>query len=305
MSAADPCELSVIVASHHHWPAAQPCLEALAPQLAALGGRVELLVLVAEPDGITDEELATRPYARRLVFPEASVFRLRLEGVRAARGAIVAITEDHCVPAADWVEQTLRAHREFPLAGVIGGAVTNDSTATAAMRASFLMTFSEYHPPLPERPGQRVPLAANLSFKRWALPREGELPEGYLELQHIRGLMDQDLAALWGDSVVLHVQPYRRLESLVVHFHNGRTTTGLLAESMNEEELAKRRHHSLRQPALTLEQLRHHASQKPGVAAQLDRFTRLWVACLAWSHCLGEMVGLVTRSAGNSPSALE
>ncbi|HMJ07894.1 MAG TPA: glycosyltransferase [Pyrinomonadaceae bacterium] len=49
--------------------------------------------------------------------------RRRAIGLRHARGKIIAMTEDHAVPAADWIEQIFAAH-EQPY-DVIGGAIEN------------------------------------------------------------------------------------------------------------------------------------------------------------------------------------
>lgn len=49
--------------------------------------------------------------------------RRRAVGLALARGEIIAMTEDHAVPADDWCEQILKLHRK-PY-GVIGGAIEN------------------------------------------------------------------------------------------------------------------------------------------------------------------------------------
>lgn len=47
-------------------------------------------------------------------------------GVRASSGSYIALLDDDCRPAADWVDKILTAHRECPTAGVIGGRVLLD-----------------------------------------------------------------------------------------------------------------------------------------------------------------------------------
>jgi hypothetical protein len=45
------------------------------------------------------------PDVRWISRPGESVFQLRSAGYDACRGEIVAVTEDHCRPAADWIER--------------------------------------------------------------------------------------------------------------------------------------------------------------------------------------------------------
>ena len=50
----------------------------------------------------------------------------RNAGVELARGAIIALTDDDCVVADDWIAAIHRAHDAFPTAACIGGAVDLD-----------------------------------------------------------------------------------------------------------------------------------------------------------------------------------
>jgi hypothetical protein len=49
--------------------------------------------------------------------------RRRAAGLSSARGRVIALTEDHAIPAADWCERILAAHEKSP--GIVGGAIEN------------------------------------------------------------------------------------------------------------------------------------------------------------------------------------
>jgi hypothetical protein len=117
---------------------------------------------------------------RLIAVAGASVFELRARGTAQAGGGIVAWTEDHCRPSADWCERTLLAHARHPEADLIGGAVINGSVDSVIDWANFLCTFAPFLPPLEHPPLGRVPVAANLSLKRRAMP-PGDIGPGFIE----------------------------------------------------------------------------------------------------------------------------
>ena len=53
--------------------------------------------------------------------PESGLNRARNRGVKESNSAIILLIDDDCIPAANWIEQVLFAHDQFPKAGVIGG----------------------------------------------------------------------------------------------------------------------------------------------------------------------------------------
>ena len=105
--------ISVIVATIERWPAIQPCLERLAPQIEAAGG--ELIAADGTPDGsgIPLNPPTNGACTVRLAAPGLSVLALRALGADASRGDIIAFTEDHCVVGADWVEATRELRKAF------------------------------------------------------------------------------------------------------------------------------------------------------------------------------------------------
>lgn len=91
--------------------------------------------------------------------------RRRSAGLMLSRGRIIAMTEDHALPAEDWVEQVVAAHEQpYP---VIGGAVENGVDAVIN-RAVYFCDFGRYGRPFEPGPVNYVS-DVNLAYKRDAL----------------------------------------------------------------------------------------------------------------------------------------
>jgi hypothetical protein len=91
--------------------------------------------------------------------------RRRAVGLALAKGRLVAMTEDHAVPAPDWCRQIVAAH-EQPYA-VIGGAIDN-AVDRPLNWALYYCDFGRFGRPLPNR---RAAYASdvNVAYKRSAL----------------------------------------------------------------------------------------------------------------------------------------
>src|SRR5258706_8817888 len=137
--------LSIAIAATQPWPAARVCLDSLYAQARRAGAEI----IVADGTGRSLPADSSYPEIRRLEAPGRTVFQLRALAMAAAAGEIVAVTEDHCRVASDWCEAILRAHREFPEAAVIGGAVDNGSTGCLADWANFLPSNDRFISPPP------------------------------------------------------------------------------------------------------------------------------------------------------------
>jgi hypothetical protein len=148
-----------------------------------------------------------------------------------AAGEIVAWTEDHCLPAPDWCEKIREAHERNPDAEMIGGAVVNGSQDNPMDWANFLCTFGPFVPPIKRPPGQRVPAVANLSMKRRAIP-SGPIRAGFIEIVCAARLLLAGRVRFDDRIQVTHVQSWGFWGTFAAHFHNGRSTNGLLADTM-------------------------------------------------------------------------
>lgn len=141
------------------------CLNALVKQQDV----PQMEVIVPLDDRLTGEaeRLATMPNVRAIrVNGQRTYAELRALGVQQARGRIVALTEDHCIPRPAWCLRMLEAHREHVAA--VGGAVEKYGPDTVLNWAFYLADYARYMNPLPA--GQVLHLSdCNVSYKRAAL----------------------------------------------------------------------------------------------------------------------------------------
>ncbi len=91
--------------------------------------------------------------------------RRRAAGLQLARGQIIAMTEDHALPADNWVREIFAAH-ERPHA-VIGGAIEN-AVDRPLNWALYYCDFGPYGRPLSEGEAEHIS-DVNVSYKRDAL----------------------------------------------------------------------------------------------------------------------------------------
>src|SRR5262245_3037503 len=102
-------ELSVVVVVLEGGTSLKRCLESLASQSS---GNVEIVVPWDSTHGPipgfggVSEAVQFLPVEGPRTFAE-----LRSFGIRNSRGAIVALTEDHCVPADDWCRTIITQHQ--------------------------------------------------------------------------------------------------------------------------------------------------------------------------------------------------
>lgn len=283
--------LTVLLATHHPWPAVQTCLEPLTEQAHRLG----VQVVVADGDGRGLP--ADHPFAEHLVVPGADVFTLRATALAHARGDVIALTEDHCAPANDWCDRILAAHEEHPGADVIGGAVDNGTPRGIADRANFFFTFGEFVAPIRQDLVTRCPPPANVSIKRRVLDTATGEP-GWLELVAVPHAFRAGRVALDDRIRVCHHQPVTTRKALAAHFHNGRSSSGLVVAARRGATVpaAVRRWGVLGTESLRVLWRKGHrrAVLRDGAA----------VLAVSLAHCCGELVGLV-RGPGNSAHRLD
>jgi hypothetical protein len=291
--------LSVVVATTHAWPSLKACLEILLPQCEALG--VELLIADSTGEGLPDPLPQAFCNIRHLVVPGASVFELRARATEAASGQIVAWTEDHCRPAPDWCAKICEAHARTPEACIVGGAVINGSREEFTDWASFLCTFGPFLPPFKNPPRKRAPAVANLSMKRRAIPA-GPIRAGFIELICQTRLLASGRVRFDEDIQVTHVQSFGWGGTFAAHFHNGRSTTGLLADKVCGWRRLRQMLICFVMPA---EVMRTSVTPLLGTSRVPWRRHLPLMLALAVAFSAGELVGLAVKGAGRSPHLLE
>jgi hypothetical protein len=301
-SIGNPCPpLSIVLATTDPWPAVKDCLDRLCPQAEVLG--VEIIVGDSTGRGLPDPVQDDHRSVRWMKIPGASVFELRARGVEEACGEIIALSEDHCLPSHDWCERILAAHAEQPSAMSVGGAVLNGSTRSLMDWANFFLTFGPFVPPLQVEKIERVAPAANVSFKRHCIPRS-PLEPGWIEMVLEAHLQGQKQDGFDERIVVTHVQSHCFFGALATHFHNGRSTAGLIVKEMNSQSRRDRIKRCFILPWEILRTTLQTLRGKPALA-------RIVAACflpmvlLACCHAAGELTGLLFRGAGNSPKYLQ
>ena len=90
--------------------------------------------------------------------------RLRAVGLLNSKGSIVAMTEDHAIPNADWCDQIVRCHTENSQYSVIGGAIEN-AIDRPLNWAWYYCDFGRYGRPFAS--GERDYISdVNVSYKR-------------------------------------------------------------------------------------------------------------------------------------------
>lgn len=129
--------VTVVVASRRERALLDACLASLRPQCREHGAGI-VVARAGTPQEVAELGRAY-PDVRFVAAPgDATIPQLRGQGLAEADGDIVALTEDHCVAAPDWVAQFAAAPRG---SDVVGGAMGNARRERALDWAAY---FSEY-----------------------------------------------------------------------------------------------------------------------------------------------------------------
>ena len=226
--------LSIILAATHSWPEFGVSLNALYDQATAVGA--EIIVADQTRHALPDDHETRFPGVVWIKKPDCSIFQLRALGLERSRGEIVAITEDHCRPAADWCARILEAHRKHPEAAMIGGGTDNGSRDEVISWASFLLGNAAVMTPVERRWQDKAALQINVSYKRPFIP--AECPDyGFMEWMHNRDLQRKGEKLVADDSLLVeHVQPFDFHQACAAHFHAGRTVAGFRRQEMTAAE---------------------------------------------------------------------
>ena len=172
--------VSVVVASNRSPELLFACVQSLLPECREL--EAELVVARDGTDAAAEHLRHEFPEVRLVtVAAGASIPRLRGEGMSAAGGKRVALTEDHCIARPGWLRALVSGLEQG--ADVVGGGMGNARRSRAVDWAAY---FSEYGFFSSTRPGEGpdTPLltGANVAYgskvvdevTRWALEGEWE-----------------------------------------------------------------------------------------------------------------------------------
>lgn len=147
------------------------------------GHTCEVVLVDRRPDDGVAAEIRRRHPSVLLLRAKAtaSLPQMRTLALDHSSGDIVAVTEDHCVPASGWLASIAAAMRD-PTVVAVGGPVENGVRDTSFDWATFLCEYSAFSPPAPEGDTDLLP-GMNVAYRRAALsalPRE-RLLEGFWE----------------------------------------------------------------------------------------------------------------------------
>lgn len=197
----------MVIASIVGAPFIDECLDSLALQAKSCSAEV---IIVA---------CGTAEYATRITskFPWVRVIQraeretvpdLRRHGVEEAGGNIVAIIEEHCVAAPDWLQQAIQAHESGDF-GVIGGPVAACAYTRLRDWAVYFCEYNNYLPPWQEG-GAHDLGSANIAYSRAVLLKyKDQLSGGYWEAGlHPRLMADGAKFHAAAGMVVYHRGPF-------------------------------------------------------------------------------------------------
>lgn len=238
--------------------------------------------------------------------PKTSLSELRTIALERAVGEIVAVTEDHCVPAEDWLDAIAIAFREAPEGtAAVGGCVENGVTDRALDWATFLCEYGTYLTPVPEGRVQALP-GMNVAYRRAVLTEleRTRLTRGFWETTVHPELLRKGLILYSTNRIVM--------------YHSKRFSFGLFAHQrflyskyfagirFGREQYFWRTAASvlsLLLPAVLLYRIAKQVWTKGRFKTQLiSSLPTLAVFVVIWS--LGEMVGYVA-GAGDALSRIE
>lgn len=279
--------LSVVIASVNGWPVLGPTLRALDEQ--AERDQMEVIVVDAVGGATRDHLRDHRPAVTLIAADDRpAIPRLRYRGVRAARGPIVAILEDHGAVARDWARAVLEAH-EGPW-GAVGGAVENGQGGLVNW-AAYFCEYTPYMGPVVE--GETIDLPGNnIAYKRPHLMRHARvLDEGKWE-SWINDRLRADGVPIASTNriVVRHIKPFRLGYFLAQRFHFSRSFAGMRRREQSPRRRLLYGFGSLALPAVLLARIARTAL---GKRRHLGRFA----ACLPLIvlfltvGAVGEMIG--------------
>ncbi len=217
-------KLSLVIASISGAESLRDCLASFTQQTNS--EQLEIVVAESSPNGEAARVCAPFRNVRHLHLDERKTIpELRAIGLLNARGEVLAMTEDHCLADAHWVENLLRAHDSPHL--VIGGAVENAATERLIDWAVYFCEYGRYMPPIRAGATDDLP-GPNVSYKRAALEcfRDLLAPATWEPFWHWR-LMSEGVELINDPNVVVYHRKHFTLRGfLSERYHYARSFAG-------------------------------------------------------------------------------
>jgi glycosyltransferase involved in cell wall biosynthesis len=222
--------ISVVIASKVGPPFVDRCLRSVESEAKSLDA--EVIVVAAGAQAYASRLATEFPWARIIHAPEIrEVPALRRRGVEEAAGELVAVIEEHCSAAPDWLRRASRAHAGGEY-GAVGGPIVDDDYGR---RRDWVTYFIEYNGALPPAPnGESLYLNdANIVYRRQVLTDHLDLlDEGYWPMTLHPTLLAEGTKFLSvPDMVVHHLGPWNYFYYLHQRFLFSRAFGGVRAQS--------------------------------------------------------------------------
>ncbi len=221
-------EISIVVPARLARETIAATIQALLEQCAGLES--EVIAVVSREDTATGDVLrglAGDPRVRLIEMEgPRSAPELRGEGIRAARGRLVAITEDHCLFCRGWVQGFLETHEAREVAAV-GGPVENGCAGGPLDWAIYFSRYLGAMPPVGRGVVTALP-GNNACYRREVLERFAHLyAQGFWEHDFNAELVSSGYL-LWRepDLTVTHHKPYRYWSYLALRWRHARCFGG-------------------------------------------------------------------------------
>lgn len=298
-------ELSVVVVAFVGETYLARLLDSLIQQITE---HVEVIVAC---DTLIDDFERFRARYPRIDFVRFSERRspasLRSAGVSRATGRIVALVEDHCVPAPDWIAQMIAAHAGP--AAAVGGAMEkgfppNTHGDTALNWALYLADYSRYALPMPEGPSGAAS-DCNVSYKRAALQRISQSWNNDFHENVVHAELEKGGETVWFSPHIVVYEQRSMTWSQTLHdrYAFGRLFGSTRVAGASTTKRIAMAVAALPLPALLVARVAGNVIRRRRYVGALARAAGpLIIVAAAWAS--GELVGYVTGTADASLSQM-
>ncbi len=259
-------------------------------------------VLIADRLGDHVSAAIAQRYPATILIPCASgtpLPEMRACGLHQAKGAYVAVTEDHCVPSPRWLKTIVDAFAAAPEDVVaVGGPIENGVHENSFDWATFLCEYAAWLPPLPPGASTALP-GMNVAYRREAFRAIGgdRLAAGFWETTaHPEMLRNGGRFLVFDDMLMMHKKNFSLRLFARQRFIYSRYYASLRFERREIGHRALMCVASIALPALVLYRIGRATAQKK----RTTEFVRAspWLALFALIWAAGEMVGYVAGSGG-------
>jgi hypothetical protein len=290
--------ISVVVGTGEGWPYVRELVQSLSREAETIGAEIIIADGSDNPAPAADD---LGPTVSWLPAPGEAVFALYVRAMRAARGDVVALTEDHALPRPGWISAALQAHAEHPDAAAIGGAIENGTTDGLIEWASYFTTQGPHMAPLGNKVVQATTNEANIAYKRAALERvDPDEGMGFMAVLYNRRLAESGETLRVDDRMVVdHFETTGWWPTTAIHFHNGRSIGGFRRERGMTNEDWVRMAVSLMLPAWRTVRVLRTGLAKRRLRRELLA-SAPWALWLEYVQGVGHLTGYVAGP-GSSP----